>query len=243
MFIGFTDFTVAQFTTLAHSRAMNPELGATIITKYKRATFAEFLLYVFSVVSCPLIALSLDKSKGPVANNEVVLLVIRNLGIGTMFGLRYFNCVTLAREVDLLMIPMASASANAPGSPHSPGEKVTGASESAARVLAFLREQQNEVKKQAVVAGSCYTVFCIPQLWPYQAVCIALIVSIASIGNNEGLVFLRVTKAADGGVTATGSSGASSAKTRNAQLVAQTSATEMGNKSSTKDDAASVNMG
>jgi hypothetical protein len=225
MFTFFSDFSISQFRTLATSRMLSPENGALVVKRFKQGQAAEWFLYFVSSFLCPIIALGLNKSSGPIVSNEAVLLVFRNCGVVLMMALRFWNAHSLIREVEAILVPIKNLSAGAGGKTgdstgtagSTNNNKVavaeqqqqhhgndggsgstnrTGAGEAAARVLDYLKAQQKEMKKTAMVGGTCYFIWSIPPFWSWQMACQCFIVSLGSISNNEGLVFLRANKEA-----------------------------------------------
>lgn len=213
MFVVFSDFSISQFRTIARSRSLNTETSDRITKVFMRNTLLEGILYALNSCLFPLAALAGDKSVGPIANSEYALIIARNVGVPIMFGFRAINLRSLMYEVRIIQTqmggpPTATSDGGSSGGPGQGGPAASGSTarlgnaqmkssrEAAQGVLTLLDDASKETIKQVFVAGVIYAVFSLPWFWPFQQIAFAIVVSLASVANNEGLVFLRLARKA-----------------------------------------------
>jgi hypothetical protein len=184
MSFSVADFRIAQFSTFAGARTLNSDKTTRLLRIFSSIQFAQVLLYLAIAGVPTLYALLFDKSLGPIASNEYITLIIRNIGIILWAGSQWVGIRKILRELKYLLQITQNV-----------GEGTTGTT----NVLAFTQHLFKDMSAQFGIGMIGYFLFSLPWLWCYQAFSIGFFMTLPVFKNNMGKTLLDTAKAAKRG--------------------------------------------
>lgn len=174
------DTSREEFRIILRASVFNPTAVTRLQRTREKLQILSFSVYVGVVVVPSLWALSTDKTKGPLDNNEFVVIPVRNIGAVLWSIIEVISIRLLRSQVQSLLssdVSAASATSN------------------------VIRRLDDETRSLYTVFGFIlvvYPAFCIPYLWPFQTYQIALIVLIG-VSRHTGQHLKHLTAPSNGG--------------------------------------------
>jgi hypothetical protein len=170
---------VEEFKMLSNVKTWK-QLRAHPLGKLHLELQAGFMIAYFIVGIISLIALGLDKALGPIQSNEVVVLILRNIGflLWSLFVYHGSSMMQMREKSSRNLLLHVQG-----------GERPL-------RVVDYLQRNKRGIKRQVVAAAVLYIIFSLPPLWEQQYINIGLTMSFLALSSNVGHILLSSERAA-----------------------------------------------
>ena len=97
--LAYNDFEFAQFRALVKASSMDFAMHKQLLRRQRTVLGVTHFAYCFFSLVPSVVALRLDKSLGPIQNQEYVTLVLRNIGIIIWLSCQWIADVFMQREI------------------------------------------------------------------------------------------------------------------------------------------------
>lgn len=203
-----SDFLSHQLEILVKSQIDHAGSRERVLSLSRRLTALTLSSYLMLSVVPALVTLSLDKSLGPIQNDQYVIIVVRNVGIVgwqvfQLLGSRYL--VKETRAIKAFLVPSRNGetggvqgSHSAPTSPKSRALLQGGPStDRMASIIMMMEHRSRNLTKTNVVVGTVYAVFCIPQLFAQQTYLLGGLTSLGML-TSPARILHKIAEASNG---------------------------------------------
>ena len=239
--------------SLIKSRAMRADVSDTLAWRVLQFPLITLFGYVVFVGALPFGMLGLDSSRGPMANGQYILLIVRGLGNAATHIAAAVQSMIVVREARTLLGQLSprnvgdAAAADAGPKAAEGGGGSDDQSTAAMRVLRYLEHTTREFAVSAVVGVLLTAVASvIPVAWPWQCISIALGMTLNQWKSSAAVDVLRAHRAqhrvkassanSPVGVGGGGGGGAGSSSNNSAPTTAPTRSNNNKNNNADADD-------
>lgn len=169
-------FQIHQFHVLVSSNLQ--QRGDQLCRKYNKLVMVMSASYFFLSLLPTLVALSLDKSVGPIANGEYIILIVRNLGVVFWNLSQIYTSYVLKNELKALSSSSGTVS------------------NGVQNIMSFFDAERKHLRARNLISLLLYPLFSLPWFWPSQFFQIAFMIFLGGLTMSPGKVILQSHKLA-----------------------------------------------